>query len=77
MDAKQVKTRRQMTEDRIANNIQKCNDPGGQNLSLFDLELMGKQAASRFTCDPTYNPGSDAELAEQRAIQDVLSRSEI
>lgn len=41
-----------MTEDRIAENIQKFNDPSGISNSLFDMHLLGTQAAtnqSQFT----------------------------
>jgi len=51
-EREQVKTRRQMTEDRIAENIQKFNDPSGISNSLFDMHLLGTQAAtnqSQFT----------------------------
>ena len=47
--AGQFKTRRQITEDRIVNNIKKCNDPSGISNSLFDMQLMGTQAASNYS----------------------------
>lgn len=41
LDRSKVKTRRQLTEDKIVNNIKKYNDPSGISNSLFDLQLMG------------------------------------
>ena len=55
LDRNKVKTRRQLTEDKIVSNIKNYNDPSGISNSLFDLQLMGTQAASNFSQFTNYN----------------------
>lgn len=75
-----VKTRRQMTEDRIAENVKKFNDPSGMSNSMFDFHLMGTQAASNFsqytTDQEMHVLQTESEHMRKTHIQDVLSRSD-
>ena len=40
-ESRKFKTRRQITEDRIVENIKKFNNPSGTSNSIFDMQLMG------------------------------------